>query len=1643
MFATMNPQVLSFVLEIEKKLKARVSAEAFPSLSAFAKQYFSNVPVDELVGREPADFAESLLSHWASVQTRTLGSPSLKLFNPEKDSSDKTGWTSPHSIIEIVHEDLPFLLDTLVMALNALGINIHLMIYASMRREGTVILSPEMPSTARTVEECVIWLEIDRQNLSKTAKPSRGKEILKVLTKAIQDNQRVTEDFSALKEKTQHLIDGLGVLADKASGSPFLKEDLLESKAFLEWIAEDRFTFLGSADYVLNAKKKTFELEPKSVLGLLKEYESYAEESFLRGGYSATLALKELKPLMITKTSYRSTVHHFSEIMAIRILQVNAAGAVQGESVLFGLYASATYHTNLKYIPILRKKVDQIMDMSGLAPQGHAGKILLNVLENFPRDELFLIGLEELFQIAVGVMQIQERQRVRLFIHRDLYHRYLCCMIYLPRDRYHSDLMSKFQIILMHELSGMDVMIRPNFLESALCRVDFYVRLDVSKPFPEFDLHDLEQQLVLAIRDWKDDFKSALLETYGESQGILFYNRYAQSFPAGYREEFLPAAAVLDVKHIEHALNELPHLSLLLYRMMEESDQSIRLKLFHKGGQIPLTDVLPILENMGLQVIDERPYELHLSKGDSAASACCEKGEHDEKTIVWLSDFGMKMLGSLVTLEEVSENFKTAFLKVWQGDAENDGFNQLIMKAGLNWREVMLFRAYCKYMIQSKFGFSPGYIEQTLQEYPYLVSQLMHYFSVKFNPKPVVKMDVRERELSRLKKEMESSFQAVTSIDKDRIFRRYLELIDATVRTNFYQKDVTGAEKSYLSFKFKCALISDLPKPAPLFEIFMCSSRVEGVHLRGAKVARGGLRWSDRREDYRTEVRDLMKAQQVKNAVIVPLGAKGGFIPLKLAQFQGREAIMAEAIECYKIFIRSLLDLTDNRKGATILPPPDVVRFDEDDTYLVVAADKGTATFSDFANSVAAEYNFWLGDAFASGGSNGYDHKKMGITAKGAWESAKRHFLSLGINIQTQDFTVVGIGDMAGDVFGNGMLLSEHICLIGAFNHQHIFIDPTPEAKRSFKERQRMFNLPRSSWADYDVSCLSKGGAIYERSAKVIEVSPEIQKLLKISSRRLTPSELIQSLLTAKVDMLYNGGIGTYVKASSESHFDVGDRANDALRVNGESLNCRVVVEGGNLGFTQLGRIEFALKGGLINTDFIDNSAGVDCSDHEVNIKIALDTVMAEQNMDREERNALLASMQDEVGHLVLLDNYHHNRTLINGLDNQLDNLFMHHRLLRELEREGFVDRAVEFLPSDKELKARHSAGFGLTTPEYSVLMASSKIAVKAFLLKGSLPDEAYFYRYFKKALPRVLTDTYPDAMRKHPLYREITATQVINMLFRYMGMSFIHRLYDETGANPEMTTRAFVVVKEIFELPLLWDAIEALDGKVPVSVQQEMMHDLERSIRRSTRWILRNRRAGFDIEETIQSYLPKVKQLRELIPAFLSKAERKRLKDYVTLRHANHVPKELAYQVGEFIFLSPVLDIIEAHERYSADLKIVAEIFLKLNDRMGFSWLRTELTALISEGYWGMLGSSALRDDLDKIERLMVGAIHRHTDSELSVEERIEHWRKSFDYMVRRWDVMVEDLKSGQREFVMYVIAIRGLLDLAQSSMFLPQEGR
>ncbi|MDF2529984.1 MAG: gdhB [Gammaproteobacteria bacterium] len=1583
--------------DLIKLVQQKQPVKNVDQLIKFIPQYYSSVSKDELASRDNIDLYGALISHWSYITQRQAGEVKLRVYNPDLV---KDGWKSSHTIVEVCHDEMPFLVDTLLTELNRLGLNIHFIVHAGCI--GVV------RDEAGVLREAEIYIEIDRQPEDEAAFASIRDALLKVLG----DVALAVHDFMAMKQCMRQAA----IKLQQNSPHNIDADDIKESVDFLNWLDNDHFTFLGYSEFSVTGKGRTKELQSldDQRLGILKPAGTYGKSGLNEELVESEEVLKAAQPLIITKSSYQATVHRPAYMDVIIVKHFDTTGEVVGESRFVGLYTSSAYHSNPRHIPFLRHKVSKILQHSGLPAKGHEWKALVSILESFPRDELFQISEDDLYRTVIGILQIHERQRIRLFVRRDTFCRYFSCMVYVPRDLFNTELRVKMQNILMREFDGTESTFSPNFLESVLCRIDYIIRVDPNRPMQEYDVKKIESKLVEATRSWRDDLRDSLIESMGEHKGALLYNKYARAFPAGYRETFLARSAVTDIELIENVLAT-DHLGMCFYRMLEEPENCIRFKLFQKDKALSLTDVLPILENMGLRVNEERPYQIKLTDGN----------------IVWISDFGMQVINSIASMTEVSGIFQEAFAQIWSQQAENDGFNCLVMKAGMHWRDIIIIRAIAKYLTQIGFLYSQAYMENTLTNNPLIAQKLVALFKAKFDV--ATDESVRNEQISQIAAEIDKLLEQVVNLDSDRIIRRFIDVIKAILRTNYFQCNADGQLKSYVSFKLKPSSIPDMPKPLPMFEIFVYSPRVEGVHLRGAKVARGGLRWSDRREDFRTEVLGLMKAQQVKNAVIVPLGAKGGFIPKNLPTDKGREAIMEEAIECYKIFIKGLLDITDNLQKGQVIAPKDVVRFDEDDPYLVVAADKGTATFSDIANSVAAEYNFWLGDAFASGGSNGYDHKKMGITARGAWESVKRHFHHLGRDTQTQDFTVVGIGDMAGDVFGNGMLQSRHIKLVAAFNHMHIFIDPNPEPEASYEERKRMFNLPRSSWKDYNPELISEGGGVYERSAKTIAISEQARALLGIEDAKLEPNELIKAILKAPVDLLWNGGIGTYVKATSEINMNVGDRANDGLRVNGADLRCKVVGEGGNLGFTQLGRIEYALKGGQNYTDAIDNSAGVDCSDHEVNIKILLHDVMAQGELTLKQRNELLAQMQDEVAQLVLKNNYHQTQAISNGVS-RTGSLLMQTRLLQELEREGYLNRQLEFLPNDKTLKARQTAGKGLSKPEFSVLMAYSKTVIKRALLDSDLPDEPYFAKFLEYEFPKVLHERFGEQMRSHYLGREIIATQLTNALVQYTGISFVHRMYDEAGASPAMTARAFAIALEAFDVENFWARIEALDAKVGSQVQTDMMDEIFRFVRRSCRWLLRNYRGGLNVPDMVKDLKPKFDKLFMSTPEFLSEDElrhREKLIDkYV---HAG-VPHELASQIVNFSYLSPAMDIIEASKRNNVALEEVAEVYFELSRQLSMGWLRKELAKIRSNGYWEMLAGSGLKDDLDKLQRVFAISVIQVTDPSLSVTERINIWAQSYLYLIKRWRIIVEDLKlAGHDDFVRYTAAVRCLLDLAQ----------
>jgi len=1065
--------------------------------------------------------------------------------------------------------------------------------------------------------------------------------------------------------------------------------------------------------------------------------------------------------MIVGKTNMVSTVHRPANSDLIAIMEFSKNKELIGAHCFIGLYTASAYNHSPQTIPFLRLKLKKIMAKANFPIDSHDGKALLNILENFPRDDLFQGTIDELYDIALGVLYLQERQKIKLFILKDTFSHHLSCQVFIPKERFNSQLREKIQYIIEKAVKGTVIDFHTRFSESILARLHFTIKI-IPHARLELDVKAIESEIIEAARSWDDHLKEAVIEHYGEEMGNILLMRYQNAFPADYQEKFIARTAVHDIEHMQ-SLSKTNTLAMSFYRPLDEAPGIIRFKLFHIGvASIPLSDVMPMFENMGLRILGQRPHEIKTI----------------DFKVTLINDFEMvHESGQELNVDEVKDVFQEAFYHIWHGNAENDGFNKLVLNAGLHWREIMVLRAYAKYLWQLGFSFSQNYIEQTLANHPQIARQLIELFVLRFNPK--VKINTKHTSANALKRQIKKNLELVDDLNEDRIIRRFMDLIMATIRTNYFQRDMQNQEKSYLAFKLDSAIIPDIPLPKPLCEIFVYSPQMEGIHLRGAKVARGGIRWSDRKEDFRTEILGLMKAQQVKNAVIVPLGAKGGFVCKKVPKDASRETILAEGISCYQILIRGLLDLTDNIVENQIEMPRDVVCYDIEDPYLVVAADKGTASFSDIANQLSLEYGFWLGDAFASGGSTGYDHKKMGITARGAWESVKRHFRELGIDIRTQDFTVIGIGDMAGDVFGNGMLLSSHIKLVAAFNHMHIFLDPNPHPESSFRERERLFHLPNSSWMDYNKEILSPGGGIYPRSAKTIPLTPQVQAALGVMVDAMAPNDLIRAILQAPVDLLFNGGIGTYVKAKNEYDSQVGDRANDALRVNGENLRCKVVAEGGNLGFTQLGRIEYALSGGRINTDAIDNSGGVDCSDHEVNIKILFNNLVAKGDMTYKQRNELLVQMTQEVADLVLKNNDSQTGALSLFLYHIEDSLDMLSRLMHYLEENANLDRRLEFLPDSEALQERKIRKQGLTRSELAILFAYTKIDLKQSLLASDLPEDPFVCKMLNTAFPTVVGKQFAQALSTHYLKREIIVMQVANQLIHQMGINFIKCLQE------------------------------------------------------------------------------------------------------------------------------------------------------------------------------------------------------------------------------------------------------------------------
>lgn len=1588
-------------------------------ITIFAQRYLSACAVQDLEERSLEDLCGALLSQWQFSYQRKPGDSKVKVFNPQL-ATDR--WQSPHTIVEISHDDIPFLVDSIRMELDRLEYQVHFVIHIGglkVKRNEHFQISEILPTGAvekNAYSEAPIYIEIDR-----IIDPIVMEDLRVNIEHVLADVRLAVTDWHNMLAKMQDSIQEL-----EHNPPPLDLDDIAESKDFLRWVMSNNFTFLGCRDYKLvgDGMGRALQMIPDSGLGVLRDkVGSRVSRSYAELPPQARKIALSKNILIIAKTHTKSTVHHPGYTDYIGVKRFNDKGELMGERRFIGLYTSSAYHSNTKSIPFVRHKVSRVLADFHFPADSHDGKEVAHILETLPRDDLFQATHEELMDLTLGILQLQERKRIRLFVRQDAYGRYFSCLVYVPREIFTTELSFAMQDVLMQAFDGIESTFTTYFSASVLARIHYSVRVD-PKSQPIYDIAEIEQRLVTIARSWSDMLKTELIKVFGEAEGLQYFNKYKKAFPASYMESCSPYAAVEDIKKIETLSLENP-LGMSFIKDLERGIEVLRFKLFHVEQIVVLSDVLPTLEHIGLRVLGERSYEIKVKNSRT----------------VWINDFDMVYVTQKeIDVHSTSSIFQETFAKVWFRQIEDDGFNRLVFEAQLHWNEINVLRAYTKYLRQIGFNFSQTYIEQALVNNATIASQLITLFKLRFSP---AYTSAERQQTQEIVKKIETDLEQVTSLDEDRILRRLLEVMQATLRTNFFQQHRQDqlAEKACIALKFNPLAISEMPLPRPQFEIFVYSPRVEGVHLRGGKVARGGIRWSDRREDFRTEILGLMKAQQVKNSLIVPLGAKGGFFPKRLPLEADRDEILREAIACYSIFISGLLDLTDNIVEGKVVPPLDVVRYDEDDTYLVVAADKGTATFSDIANGISQEYNFWLGDAFASGGSAGYDHKKMGITARGAWVSVKRHFRDLGLDPDKHEFSVIGIGDMAGDVFGNGMLLSNRLKLIAAFNNVHIFLDPHPNPEISFNERKRLFEKPRSTWLDYNPELISLGGGVFNRSAKSIALSPQIRQVLGIEAEQMVPAELIRTILKAPVDLIWNGGIGTFVKASNESHLDVGDKLNDVIRVDGCDLRARTVVEGGNLGFTQLGRIEYALRGGIINTDFIDNSAGVNCSDHEVNIKILLNSIVANGKMTLEERNQLLEKMTQEVAELVLQDNY--GTTQILDLESSVTQQTMDifRRFMTELERKGRLDRQLEFLPSDKTILERKANNKLFTRPEIAVLLSYCKLFLKQDILASGLPEEPYLKKYLATAFPQLLCEKYFAEMTQHRLSREIIATQVSKGIIDRMGINFIERLHNETGGSVASIVRSYAIAENIYELEKLWTAIEALDNRVEVATQQYMMLELYYLVRRGTRWFLRNRPADMDIEKTIADFKPRIIELIQGLAQFLPKENLELLNIEVKSLIEKGVPEQLAIDIANCSTLFTSLDIVEASRQSRFTLEEVACTYYELGNRLDLMWFRDAINRFATDTQWGELGRSSIRDDLDRVQRnlsISVLTLAKKKAKSASIDERIANWLQVHETFMNRWQHLLADIKStGDLEFVTYSVLLRELSDFMGVSEF------
>jgi glutamate dehydrogenase len=1627
--------------------KAAAAAEPMPGvgdLGNYLRAYYRHVEVDDLSAAGPERVAAVALAQAQLAVSRPQGRALVEVRPGGSAALDATSY-----VIDVVTDDMPFLVDSITMELSNHGLAARLVVHPQLRvrRDVTGALRKVVGSASAGQvnagepshdELAESWTHIEIPALTAAEAEAIAADVNRVLG----DVRVAVEDYPRMHARAIALADD--VLAPEGEGAGGA-DSPAEIAELLNWLADGRFTFLGYREYRLGTGPEGMELTavPGTGLGILR-HDRVGPGSFAL--LPDELKARALGPqrLIVTKANSRSTVHRPSYLDYVAVKRLSPDGAVMGEYRFLGLFTHAAFAETIKGIPVLRRKLAEVLEFSGMAADSHDGKEVAEVLDFYPREELFMSSVTDLAAVTAGVHVLRERRQTRLFVRKDIFGRYYSCLVYLPRDRYTTSVRLRAQEILQRAFDAQQVDYSVQVGESPVARLHLVVRAERGRQLPDADPVELERAVAAAVRSWDDDLADEAAAALGPEHGRELVTQLGNAIPASYKTDVPASAAMTDFAKVLELRATGGDIAFELWESedyvggvpIEDGDvpdtakRVWRLTIYRTGGPITLTDVLPRLQHMGVDVVDEHPYEFPAA-------------DYSRLLPVWIYDFGLRrrpvldssvagQQGDLISNQKVREQVEGALAALWDGRIEDDSFNALVLDAQLTWRQVVVLRAYAKYLRQANATFSQDYIEDVLRANSQITRLLVTLFESRFDP---AKEPGEAERSEAIAEEIAGALDSVASLDEDRILRSYLGLITSTLRTNYYS--TASADVPYLVFKLDAQQVPGLPAPRPKFEIFVYSPRFEGVHLRFARVARGGLRWSDRREDFRTEVLGLAKAQEVKNCVIVPSGAKGGFVCKQLPDPTDREAYQGEVLACYRMFIAGLLDVTDNLEAGRVVPPAQVVRHDDDDPYLVVAADKGTATFSDYANEIAMNRGFWLGDAFASGGSEGYDHKKMGITARGAWESVKFHFRTRGVDVDADDFTVVGIGDMSGDVFGNGMLLSRHIKLVAAFDHRHVFLDPDPDPAVSFAERQRIFELPRSSWADYNPALISVGGGIWPRSAKSIQLSPQVRAMLGIGDADLAlpPDELISAILRAPVDLLWNGGIGTYVKATNQSNADVGDRSNDAVRVDAAALRAKVVGEGGNLGLTQEARIEYALAGGLVCTDFIDNSAGVDTSDHEVNIKILLDREVRAGNLTREGRNELLQDMTEEVAQEALQPNYQQNRTLAAAWAQSAQMLHVHARYIRKLERDGKIRRRLDVLPNDREIAERRSAGTGLVIPEFCVLLAHTKINTTQELLASALPDDPYLQRVLVDYFPTPLRQKFSGGMGEHRLHREIITTSVVNDMVDRSGITFTFRLNEETGASVPEITAAWLVARAVFDMPGFWAQVEALDGKVDTGVQILAALEGRKLTERAARWLLNFRRPPFDVQATIDFFAAGVLTVAAGLPKLLAGRDLAGFGERRELYVARGVPDELADRIAGMVPAYSAFDIVDIAHGTGRSVEETAEVYFDLADRLQIGRLRDMITALPRDDRWNTMARGAMRDDLYAAHAALARDVLSVTGPG-SPEQRLAAWVQRNDSAVRRANqTLTEVWESNAFTVATLSVAVRAVRTLVTTS--------